>query len=132
MSGLGGLNKAPDGVVIGLVQLQNPSVVSKEDLAKQIERICGLVGKARRNLPTMDLVVFPEYALHGLSMDINPDIMCTLDGPEVARFKQACVDNRIWGCFSIMALNPGRNPFNSGSIIDHRVSIRLDYRKVHP
>ena len=132
MSGLGGLNKAPDGVVIGLVQLQNPSVVSKEDLAKQTDRICGLVGKARRNLPTMDLVVFPEYALHGLSMDTNPDIMCTLDGPEVARFKQACVDNRIWGCFSIMELNPGRNPFNSGIIIDDHGGIRLYYRKMHP
>ena len=132
MSGLGGLNKAPDGVVIGLVQLQNPSVVTKEDLAKQADRICQLVGKARRNLPTMDLVVFPEYALHGLSMDTNPDIMCTLDGPEVARFKQACVDNRIWGCFSIMELNPGRNPFNSGIIIDDHGSIRLYYRKMHP
>ena len=83
MSGLGGLNKSPDGVVIGLVQLQNPSVVTKEDLARQTDRICQLVGKARRNLSTMDLVVFPEYALHGLSMDTNPDIMCTLDGPEV-------------------------------------------------
>ncbi len=110
MSGLGGLNKAPDGVVIGLVQLQNPWVVTKDDVARQTERICQLVGKARRNMPSMDLVVFPEYALHGLSMDTNPEIMCTLDGPEVARFKQACVDHRIWGCFSIMELNPGRQP----------------------
>jgi formamidase len=132
MSGLGGLNKAPDGVVIGLVQLQNPWVVTKEDLARQTERICELVGKARRNLPTMDLVVFPEYALHGLSMDVNPDIMCSLDGPEVARFKRACVENRIWGCFSIMELNPGRNPYNSGIIIDDLGEIRLYYRKLHP
>ena len=79
MSGLGGLNKATDGVVIGLMQLQNPWVVTKDDLAKQTDRICAMVGKARRNMPTMDLVVFPEYALHGLSMDINPDIMCRLD-----------------------------------------------------
>ncbi len=28
MSGLGGLNKSPDGVVIGLVQLQLPDVVT--------------------------------------------------------------------------------------------------------
>ncbi len=79
-----------------------------------------MVGKARRNLPTMDLVVFPEYALHGLSMDTNPAIMCALDGPEVAAFKQACADNRIWGCFSIMELNPGGNPYNSGLIIDDK------------
>ena len=52
MSGLGGLNKAPDGVVIGLVQIQNPVVVTPEDLAQQTERICALVGKARRNLVT--------------------------------------------------------------------------------
>ena len=132
MSGLGGLNKAPDGVVIGLVQLQNPWVVTRDDLARQTERICALVGKARRNMPTMDLVVFPEYALHGLSMDTNPDIMCSLDGPEVAAFKQACIDNKIWGCFSIMELNPGRMPFNSGIIIDDKGELRLYYRKMHP
>src|SRR5271170_973027 len=118
MSGLGGLNKAPDGVVIGLVQLQNPWVVTPDDLARQTDRICALVGKARRNLPTMDLVVVPEYALQGLSRDINPAIMCRLDGPEVAAFKQACADNRIWGCFSIMEFNPGAYPFNSGIVVD--------------
>jgi len=35
MNGLGGLNKSPEGVVIGLVQLQLPVVVTKEDLARQ-------------------------------------------------------------------------------------------------
>src|SRR6267142_1594313 len=107
MSGLGGLNKTPNGVVIGLVQLQLPVVATPADLARQTEKIVGMVGKARRNMPTMDLVVFPEYALHGLSMDVNPAIMCSLDGSEVAAFKQACVDNKIWGCFSIMEHNPG-------------------------
>ena len=80
----------------------------------------------------MDLVVFPEYALHGLSMDINPEIMCTLDGPEVAAFKQACSDNRIWGCFSIMELNPGGMPYNSGIVIDDQGELKLYYRKMHP
>ena len=132
MSGLGGLNKASDGVVIGLVQLQNPRAVTKEDLVLQTERICRMVRKARDNMSTMDLVVFPEYALHGLSMDTNPAIMCRLDGPEVARFRQACVDNRIWGCFSIMELNTGGNPFNSGLIIDDHGELALYYRKMHP
>src|SRR6202045_3605435 len=118
MSALGGLNKTPNGVVLGLVQLQLPVVKTPDDLAAQTQRIVSMVGKARRNMPTMDLVVFPEYALHGLSMDTDPAIMCSLDGPEVAAFKEACVANKIWGCFSIMEQNPGGNPFNSGIIID--------------
>jgi formamidase len=132
MNGLGGLNKSPNGVVLGLVQLQLPVVVTPADLGRQTEKIVAMVGKARRNLPTMDLVVFPEYALHGLSMDTSPAIMCTLDGPEVAAFKSACMENRIWGCFSIMEFNPGGNPYNSGIIIDEFGAIRLYYRKLHP
>ncbi len=132
MSGLGGLNKSDNGVVIGLVQLQLPVVVTPADLARQTARIVEMVGKARRNLGTMDLVVFPEYALHGLSMDINPAIMCDLDGPEVAAFKAACREHAIWGCFSIMERNPGGNPYNSGLIIDDKGELKLYYRKLHP
>lgn len=131
-SGLGGLNKSPNGVVIGLVQLQLPVVVTKDDLAKQTQTIVDMVGKARRNLSTMDLVVFPEYALHGLSMDTNPEIMCDLDGPEVKAFKDACVEHNIWGCFSIMEANPKGYPYNSGIIIDNKGEIKLYYRKLHP
>ena len=92
-----------------------------------------MVGKARRNLATMDLVVFPEYSLHGLSMDTNPEIMCSLDGPEVAAFKQACIDNSIWGCFSIMEFNPDGNPvqFRPRSSTT-RATLQLYYRKMHP
>lgn len=132
MNGLGGLNKSPNGVVIGLVQLQLPNVVTRDDLAAQTQVIVDMVGKARRNLGTMDLVVFPEYSLHGLSMDTNPEIMCSLNGPEVAAFKQACADNHIWGCFSIMELNPGGMPYNSGIVIDDTGELRLYYRKLHP
>ena len=66
MSGLGGLNKSPGGVVVGLVQLQLPVVETPAQLQAQAQRIGWMVGKARRNLGTMDLVVFPEYSLHGL------------------------------------------------------------------
>lgn len=132
MNGLGGLNKAPNGVVMGLVQLQLPVVATPSDLAAQTQRICEMVAKARRNMPTLDLVVFPEYALHGLSMDTNPAIMCRLDGPEVTAFRRACAEHRVWGCFSIMEANPRGNPFNSGLIIDDQGEIRLYYRKLHP
>jgi formamidase len=132
MSGLGGLNKTPNGVVLGLVQLQLPVVVTPDDLKRQTARICDLVAKAKRGMPTMDLVVFPEYALHGLSMDTNPAIMCTLDGPEVAALTAACAANKIWGCFSLMERNPNGNPFNSGIIVDDRGALKLYYRKLHP
>ena len=132
MSGLGGLNKTPNGVVIGLVQLQNPVVETPADLEAQTARVCALVGKARHSSPTMDLVVFPEYSLHGLSMSTDPAIMCDLDGPEVKAMRAACVEHRIWGCFSIMERNPRGNPFNSGIIVDSDGELRLYYRKLHP
>lgn len=132
MNGLGGLNKSAEGVVIGLVQLKLPLVVTPNDLAAQTARVVELVGKARRNLGTMDLVVFPEYALHGLSMDTNPAIMCRMDGPEVAALSEACRVNRIWGCFSIMEYNPDGNPWNTGLIFDDTGALKLYYRKMHP
>jgi formamidase len=132
MNGLGGLNKSPNGVVVGVVQLQLPVVVMPADLAAQTKKIVATVGKARRNMATMDLVAFPEYSLHGLSMDMNPAIMSSLDGPEIVAFKGACRDNRIWGCFSIMEYNPRGNPYNSGVIIDDTGALQLYYRKMHP
>ena len=60
MSGLGGLNKSPHGIVIGLCQLQLPTIVTADDIERQTRRIVDLVAKARRNMPTMDLIVFPE------------------------------------------------------------------------
>jgi formamidase len=132
MSGLSGLNKSANGVVLGMVQLQLPVVDTPAQLALQTQRICAMVAKARRNMATMDLVVFPEYSLHGLSMNIDPSLMVSLDGPEVALFKKACVENHIWGCFSIMEFNPLGNPYNSGLIINDQGALVLYYRKLHP
>jgi formamidase len=132
VTGLGGLNKSPNGVVVGLVQLQLPVVDTPAQLAAQTERICAMVAKARRNMATLDLVVFPEYSLHGLSMSTAPELMVSLDGPEVAAFAAACVEHRLWGCFSIMEANPHGNPYNTGLVIDDLGAIRLYYRKLHP
>ena len=125
MSGRGGLNKSPNGVVLGLVQLQLPVVATPEDLARQTEKIVSMVAKARRSMPTMDMVVFPEYALHGLSMDTNPAIMVTRDGPEMAAFRRACRAHAFRGCFSFMERNPEGNPYNSVLIIDNKGEIIL-------
>ncbi|HEX4447758.1 MAG TPA: formamidase [Polyangiaceae bacterium] len=132
MSGLGGLNRSPKGVVLGMVQLQLPTVVTPADLAAQTKKIVSMVTKAKKGMASLDMVVFPEYALHGLSMDTNPAIMCRIDGPEVAAFKAACASEKVWGCFSIMEQNPHGNPYNSGIVIDASGELRLYYRKMHP
>jgi len=46
MSGLGGLNKSPHGVALGMVQLQLPVVKTPQDLKAQTTKICGMVAKA--------------------------------------------------------------------------------------
>ncbi len=132
MSGLSGLNKSPHGVVIGLMQLQLPVVVTPAQLATQAQRIVQMMGKARRNNPGMDLLVLPEYALHGLSMSTEPALMCRMDGPEVAAFKAACIEHRLWACFSLMEFNPNGNPYNTGIVIDDQGAVALYYRKLHP
>jgi formamidase len=132
MNGLGGLNKTPNGVVIGLVQLKLPVIETRADIAAQTRRIVELVGKAKRGMGTLDLVVFPEYALHGLSMDTRDEILCDVDGPETAAFAEACRANQVWGCFSIMERNPHGNPYNVGLIYDAAGRQQLYYRKMHP
>jgi formamidase len=43
MNGLGGLNKSPNGVVVGLVQLQLPVVATPADLRAQTARVVAMV-----------------------------------------------------------------------------------------
>jgi formamidase len=118
MSGLGGLNKSTNGVVIGLVQLQLPVVVTPSDLAATT-RICAMVARTA------------QYADHGrggpvvlgrrLSMDTNPHIMCRLDGLRSPR-STACVENRIWDASSWSSTHG--NPFR-GITMDDKGDIRL-------
>ena len=132
MNGLGGLNKAPNGVVIGLAQLALPAIETRADVTRQAERVAAMVGKAKRGLGTLDLVVFPEYALHGLSMDMRDEVLCDLDGPEIDLLRRACVEHKVWGCFSLMERNPSGNPWNAGILVDDAGAIQLYYRKMHP
>ncbi|KAF2172353.1 hypothetical protein M409DRAFT_17588 [Zasmidium cellare ATCC 36951] len=133
MSGLGGLNKSSDdSITIGLCQSQLLRVLTPADLHAATQHVCALVTKARKSYPLMDLIVFPEYCIHGLSMSTDDAIMCTLDGPEVQAFREACVENAIWGCFSIMERNALGMPWNTGVVIDDQGRVVNYYRKMHP
>jgi predicted amidohydrolase len=78
-----------------------------------------MVGKARRNMPTMDLVVFPEYALHGLSMDTNPEIMCDPRRPRGRRLQAGLHRQRHLGLLLDHGEEPGR----------HALELRDDHRQ---
>ena len=132
MSGLGGLNKTPDGVVIGLVQLQLPTIVNKGDLAAQTKKICAMVQKARKahddHGPCRVSRIFAARPVDGYQR--RADVAARWAGS--GALQKACAENRIWGCFSIMEYNPDGNPYNSGLIIDDRGEVKLYYRKMHP
>lgn len=133
MSGLGGLNKSSqDSVIIGVCQSQLFDVRSPDQLKNATYHVCKLVGKSRRSYPLMDMIVFPEYCIHGLSMVTDEAIMCSIEGPEVNAFKKACMENEIWGCFSIMERNPRGMPWNTGIVINPSGELVNYYRKMHP
>lgn len=132
MNGLGGLNPSPDSLVVGLVQFQLPTVQTPADLERTLGEVRAAVRAAKRAYPALDLVVFPEYCLHGLSMSMAPELMCDVDGPEVEALRMTCAEIGVWGCFSIMEANPAGNPFNTGLVIDDQGALQIHYRKLHP
>ncbi|MBC7601330.1 MAG: formamidase, partial [Ramlibacter sp.] len=62
----------------------------------------------------------------------EPALMCRMDGPEVAAFRSACIEHRLWACLSLMEFNPNGNPYNTGIVIDDQGEVALYYRKLHP
>ena len=134
MTGLGGLNPSPGGLVLGLVQFQVPTVTAPAHLAETAQKIASMVRGTKAGMPSLDLIVFPEYSLNGLDPKSWADdaLLCDLDGPEIAVLREACADAGVWGCFSLMERNPDGSPFNSGVVVDDNGEIVLYYRKMHP
>lgn len=134
MTGLGGLNPPPTSLTLGLVQQQVPLIESMADVNAVTDTVVATLEDAKAGFASLDLVVFPEYSLHGLrkSSWARDEIMCDIDGPQVERLREACRRANIWGCFSVMERNPNGAPFNSGIIVDSDGDIALYVRKLHP
>lgn len=134
MNGLGGLNPPEGGLTLGLVQSAVPVITEPDHLRATAEKIAGAVRGAKEGLPTLDLLVFPEYSLNGLNPKswVDDDLLCERNGRETELFRSACADAGVWGCFSLMERNPDGSPFNTGIIVDDRGEEVLYYRKMHP
>ncbi|RPA06175.1 formamidase [Gordonia sp. OPL2] len=134
MTGLDGLNPTPGALVLGLVQARVPTITEPADLKTTAERLADVVKRAKKGMPTIDLVVMPEYSINGLDPEtwLDDSLLCDRDGPEMALLADACREAGVWGCFSIMERNPDGAPWNSGLIVDDQGREKLYYRKMHP
>lgn len=134
MTGLSGLNPPENSLTLALVQQQIPLVRSRADIDLVVGEVCDTITQVTSAFPTTQLLVFPEYGLHGLRKDAwaRDDLMLDIDGPEVDRLRAACASSGRWGCFSVMEHNPAGAPFNSGIIVDDTGEIALYQRKLHP
>src|SRR6266487_4442421 len=75
----------------------------------------------------------PGYSTQGFHPTKWMDLTTTADGPEVEVFKRACVENKVWGIFSLTGEhNPKGNPFNSLLLINDRGELVLNHHKVLP
>jgi len=134
VSGLGGLNPSPGGLVLALVQSRVPAIIDRDSLARNANRLASVVSHAKAELTTIDLFLFPEYSLNGMigRRANRDDLLTAADSEEVDILRQACVDAGVWACYSILEPNPNGAPFNSGVIVDPDGQVQLHYRKLHP
>ncbi|ANI40926.1 formamidase [Mycolicibacterium vaccae] len=131
---LEGLNAGPGDLVLGLVQQQIPRVRTRADVTAAAERTASALREAKASMASLDLLVFPEYGLHGLRKDSWSDdaLMCRIDGPEVDLLRAACAETGTWALFSVMESNDRGAPFNTALIVDAAGEIALKIRKLHP
>ena len=65
-------------------------------------------------------------------MDTNPEIMCTLGGPEVAAFKQACMTTTSGAASRSWRRTPAATRSTPASSSTNHGELKLYYRKLHP
>ncbi|KAL4444375.1 hypothetical protein ABPG75_012112 [Micractinium tetrahymenae] len=118
---VGSISSSPDTVGVAVVNYRAPILETLEQ---------GL----KRGYPGLDLVIFPEYSTQGFHPTLWHTLTTTLDGPEVAIFKQACIDNGVYGIFSLTGEEhpEGRNMYNTLIMITDQGEINHVYRKIFP
>jgi amidase len=135
---VGSISSSPDAVGVAVVNYQVPVCETHDEVLANCEKIADMIKGVKMGYPGLDLICFPEYSTQGFHPYKWKDFTIKApieESPEVKIFMQACVDNKVWGIFSLTGTeheDPSKNPYNTLIMISDTGSLELVYHKICP
>lgn len=114
------------------VQVAPISAQTMDHVNENVDVILDYMDKASMGFPGLDLFVSPECALQGFGPNWQ-EVLVDLDGPEIQRLKDKCVELKVWGIFNPLVTEvDGCKACNTAIMINDEGEIVHTYVKNNP